>query len=60
MKMGVKVVLNKQVKDYVDDTVIFADGQTIQTKFLLWTAGVTSKMFEGIPKEVMEEAKDCW
>lgn len=49
-KMGVKVELNNQVKDYVDDTLIFADGKTIQTKFLIWTAGVISKVFEGIPK----------
>lgn len=50
-KMGVRVQLNKLVKDYVDDTVIFADGETIQTKLLFWTAGVTSKIFEGIPQE---------
>ncbi|MGZ8508822.1 MAG: NAD(P)/FAD-dependent oxidoreductase [Chitinophagaceae bacterium] len=51
VKMGVEVKLNNQVKDYVDDTVIFADGETIQSKLLLWTAGVTSRTFEGIPKE---------
>ncbi len=51
MKMGVKVLLNKQVKDYVDDTVIFDDGETIQTKILLWTAGVTASVFDGLPKE---------
>jgi NADH dehydrogenase len=51
VKMGVKVLLNKQVKDYVDDTVIFADGETIQTRILLWTAGVTASVFEGIAKE---------
>ena len=49
-KMGVEIKLSKQVKDYVDDTVIFADGETIQTKSLLWTAGVTSRVFDGIPK----------
>lgn len=51
VKMGVKVLLNKQVKDYVDDTVIFADGETIQTKILLWTAGVTASLFDGLAKE---------
>ena len=50
-KMGVEVKLNKLVKDYVNDTVIFSDGETIQTKLLFWTAGVTSKVFDGIPKE---------
>ena len=49
VKLGVIVKLNKQVKDYVNDTVIFADGETIQTKILIWAAGVTAKVFEGIP-----------
>ena len=50
-EMGVEIKLNKLVKDYLDDTVIFADGETIETKLLFWTAGVTSKVFDGIPKE---------
>ncbi len=49
VKMGVEVKLNKQVKDYVNDTVIFSDGETIQTKILIWAAGVTATVFEGIP-----------
>lgn len=51
LKMGVVVKLNKMVKDYVEDTVIFTDGEKIPTKLLLWTAGVTSTIFEGIQKE---------
>jgi NADH:ubiquinone reductase (H+-translocating) len=50
-KMGVEVHLNTQVKDYVNDMVIFTDGKTIETKILFWTAGVTSRVFEGMPKE---------
>ena len=57
VKMGVNVELNMQVKDYVNDTVIFADGTSIPTKFLIWTAGVTSKVFEGIPKESYGKGK---
>ncbi len=49
VKMGVNVALNKQVKDYANDTVTFADGETIQTKILIWAAGVTATVFEGIP-----------
>lgn len=49
VKMGVNVKLNKQVKDYANDTVVFADGETIQTKILIWAAGVTASIFEGIP-----------
>lgn len=51
LKMGVKVRLNTQVKDYINDTVIFAEGEAIQTKILFWTAGVTAKVFEGVPPE---------
>lgn len=51
IEMGVKVVLGKQVKDYIDDAVVFADGDKIPTKLLIWTAGVSAKTFEGIPEE---------
>jgi NADH dehydrogenase len=51
LKMGVKVVLGKQVKDYVDDAVVFADGDKIPTKLLIWTAGVSAKTFDGIPEQ---------
>jgi NADH dehydrogenase len=47
-KMGVVVRLNTQVVDYKDDTVYFADGETIVTKNLIWAAGVWAKQFEGI------------
>lgn len=50
-KLGVVVKLNTKVVDYKDDTVFFADGQTIQTKNLIWAAGVSAKAFEGIPEE---------
>ncbi|BCT68205.1 NAD(P)/FAD-dependent oxidoreductase [Nitrosospira sp. NRS527] len=51
VEMGVKVRLNKLVKDYVNNAVIFADGETIKTRILLWTAGVTAKVFDGIPPD---------
>ncbi|MEI6949265.1 NAD(P)/FAD-dependent oxidoreductase [Paraflavisolibacter sp. H34] len=51
VEMGVEVKLNKLVKDYINDTVIFTDGETITTKILIWAAGVTALVFEGIPRE---------
>lgn len=48
-EMGVKVLLDKQVKDYSNDAVEFADGSHLLTKQLIWTAGVTARKFEGIP-----------
>lgn len=50
-EMGVRVKLEKMVEDYRDDTVYFKDGDTIATETLIWTAGVTARMFEGIPED---------
>lgn len=50
-RLGVKIKLNTHVKDYVDDKVIFDNGDTIESKNLIWAAGVTAKVFEGIPTE---------
>ena len=49
--LGVVVKLNTTVTDYIDDVVYFANGETIKTKNLIWAAGVTAKVFEGIPAE---------
>lgn len=50
-KMGVEVKFNHQVKDYTDDVVTFANGDAIETKTLVWAAGVAGSVFEGIPAE---------
>ncbi len=50
-KLGVKIILNSQVKDFVDDRVILANDESIYTKNLIWAAGVSAKIFEGIPVE---------
>ncbi|TLP70606.1 NAD(P)/FAD-dependent oxidoreductase [Maribacter sp. ACAM166] len=50
-KMGIKILLNTFVTDYKDDKVFFKGGQTIETKTLIWTAGVTAMKFNGIPEE---------
>jgi len=50
-KMGVEVKLNHQVKDYQNDIVTFANGATIATKTVVWAAGITGSVFEGIPAE---------
>jgi len=50
-EMGVRVQLEKMVMDYKDDTVYFKGGEAIQTETLIWTAGVTARVFEGIPEE---------
>ncbi len=50
-KLGVKIKLNCQVKDYIDNKVILANGETIGTRSLIWAAGVTAMAFEGLPAE---------
>lgn len=51
---GVKVILGKFVEDYRDDKVFFKGGDSIETKTLIWTAGVTAMKFKGIPDEYYE------
>lgn len=48
-KMGVDIQLGVQVKDYIDEKVIFGDGTAIETKTLVWAAGIGGTTFEGIP-----------
>lgn len=50
-KLGVKILLNVSVKDYVDNKVILSDGKTIETETLIWTSGVIGREVPGIPKE---------
>ncbi|SDW47588.1 NAD(P)/FAD-dependent oxidoreductase [Flavobacterium degerlachei] len=50
-ELGVVIKLNTRVVDYKDDTVFFSNGKTLETKNLIWAAGVSAKTFEGIPAE---------
>ncbi len=50
-KLGVIVKLNSRVTDYTEDTVHLHNGETIHSKNLIWAAGVSAKVFEGIPTE---------
>ncbi|TXD84886.1 NAD(P)/FAD-dependent oxidoreductase [Subsaximicrobium wynnwilliamsii] len=53
--MGVIVKLNKMVSDYKGDKVYFKDGETIETKTLIWTAGVTAMKYKGMPEDSYEK-----
>lgn len=48
-KLGVEVILNVAVKDFVDDVVHLANGTTIATPTLIWVSGVIAKEAKGIP-----------
>lgn len=56
-KLGVKIILNAQVTDYIDNKVILSNGKIIETENLIWAAGVTAQVFEGIPEECYGRGK---
>ena len=49
--LGVKILLNVSVKDYVDSKVILSDGSSIETETLIWTSGVIGREVPGLPEE---------
>lgn len=49
-KLGVNILLNVSVKDYVDGNVILSDGSKIETETLIWTSGVIGREVKGIPE----------
>lgn len=48
-KLGVKIKLNSLVKDYQDDKVTLSTGEVIESRSVIWAAGVIAKPIEGIP-----------
>lgn len=56
-KMGVLIKLQTQVKDFDHDKVLLSTGEIIETKNLIWTAGVTAMTFEGMPLECYGRGK---
>lgn len=51
-KLGVEVMLNKQVVDYDGQTVQFKDGTLLKSRNLIWAAGVTAMRFNGLSDEM--------
>ena len=56
-KLGVKIILNTSVKDYVDRKVVLSDGQEIETNSLIWASGVVAREVPGLPKEVVARGR---
>lgn len=50
-ELGVKILLNVSVKDYINCKVILSDGKTIDTETLIWTSGVTGREIKGLPEK---------
>jgi NADH:ubiquinone reductase (H+-translocating) len=56
-KLGVQIILNTAVKDYVNGSVVLADGKTIETCSLIWASGVVAREVPGLPKEVIARGR---
>ncbi|GAB3507231.1 NAD(P)/FAD-dependent oxidoreductase [Spirosoma knui] len=55
--LGVIIKLNTFVESYDGETVTFKGGEQIKTQTLVWGAGVTGAMIEGIPVESTERGR---
>ena len=50
-RLGVKLIMSTHVNDFDGDTVTLSDGMEIHSKNLIWAAGVTAKVFDGLPAD---------
>ena len=50
-ELGVTLIMNTLVKDFDGETVYLMDGNEIQSRNLIWAAGVSAKTFIGFSKE---------
>lgn len=55
-KLGVNVFTSTQVVDYNGKEIKFKDGKTIPTRTVIWAAGVTGNLIEGLKPEVITRA----
>ncbi|WP_299392261.1 NAD(P)/FAD-dependent oxidoreductase [uncultured Gelidibacter sp.] len=53
--LHINLKLNTMVSDYKDDKVYFKNDETIETKTLIWTAGVTGFKINGIMEDAYEK-----
>lgn len=50
-ELGVNLTMNTMVNDFDGEIVYLSNGQKIQSKNLIWAAGVSAKTFEGFSKD---------
>ncbi|MGO1243627.1 NAD(P)/FAD-dependent oxidoreductase [Sphingobacterium sp. JB170] len=53
-ELGVQLKLNTQVTGYDGNTITFSNGESIETKIVIWGAGVMGQFPEGIPAEIIQ------
>ena len=57
LKMGIVVKLKMRVDCYDGEVVRFNDGKEITTQTLIWAAGVSGILLEGLPTESIERGR---
>jgi len=50
-ELGVTLTMNSLVKDFNGETVYLSNGNEIQSKNLIWAAGVSARTFDGFSKD---------
>jgi NADH dehydrogenase len=55
--LDVIIKLNTMVESYDGTTVTFKGGEQIETQTLVWSAGVTGALIDGIPEAAVERGK---
>lgn len=56
-KLGVTVKFGVHVKDYTADKVYLDNGELIESKTLIWAAGVSATKFDGVPDSSYSKSK---
>lgn len=56
-ELGVIIKLNTLVESYDGETVTFKGGEQIKAQTLVWGAGVTGALIDGIPTESIEKGR---
>ena len=55
-ELGVKVMTNCMVTDYVDKELVLKDGQRISAETVIWVSGIKANNIDGIPTESIGHA----
>lgn len=56
-KLGVKIMLNTLVKDYVNSTVVLSTGDPIAADTLIWASGVIGSQIHGLAQDVFARGR---
>ena len=56
-KLGVQIILNTLVKDYVNDEVMLSDGARINSATLIWASGVIACEVKGLPEQTITKGR---